>query len=126
MDNVKLTADEQEHLITMTSALVVSGSVRDASNGELISRFRLNQGHPEWDAMSRTANLVWSTIDRFHHDFANGTYRQQFTEAVIQGIDNPGYGIKITADGYAPFVSRIIGANEGNVQLDVKLHPAQD
>jgi RNA polymerase sigma factor (sigma-70 family) len=126
MDDVKLTADEQEHVITMTSALVVSGSVRDASTGELIPRFRLTQGHPEWNPMNGTTNPVWSTIDRFHHDFANGTYRQQFTEAVIQGINNPGYFLKVTADGYAPFVSRIIGANEGNVQLDVKLNPAQD
>ena len=35
-----------------------------------------------------------------------------------------GYVLKFTADGYAPFVSRAIATNEGNVELDVTLHRA--
>jgi hypothetical protein len=35
-----------------------------------------------------------------------------------------GWKLRFEADGYAPFVSRVIGPEEGKVRLDVKLRPA--
>jgi RNA polymerase sigma factor (sigma-70 family) len=125
-DNVPITSDNEEHVITLAPALTVSGSVRDAATGELISRFKVIEGYPEWTPMNNSTNPVWSTLDRFQHTFGEGTYHLDFEEAVIGGIKNPGYILKFSADGYAPFISRVIGPDEGKVQMDVTLRPAKD
>ncbi len=125
LDDIEVTSDDQEHVITMSRALVVAGEVRDASTGELIPHFRIAEGYPQWNPMDGTTNPTWSSIERFWHDFGNGTYRQSFEEAVIGGTKNPGYFLKFMADGYAPFVSRVIGPDEGEIKLDVSLTPAK-
>jgi len=125
-NGVPITSDNEEHVITLSSALTVSGSVRDASTGELIPRVNIIEGFPEWTPMNNSTNAVWSTIDRFQHNFGGGRYNLDLGEAVINGTKNPGYILKFSADGYAPFVSRVIAPNEGKVQLDVALRPSKD
>ena len=124
-DNIAITSDNEEHVITLSSALTASGSVRDASTGELIPHFNVVEGYPEWTPMNNSTNPVWSTLDRFQHNFAGGTYHLGFEEAVIGGTKNPGYILKFSADGYAPFISRVIGPDEGNVQMEVTLRPSK-
>jgi RNA polymerase sigma factor (sigma-70 family) len=126
LDEVSIQSDNEEHVITMSSALVVSGNVRDEFSGELVPHFQIVEGFPQWNPADSSTNPMWGTFDRFHHEFANGTYHQEFSEAVIGGEKNPGYILKFTADGYAPFISRLIAPDEGNVKMDVALHPAKD
>ena len=124
VDGVKIRPDGEEHIITMSPALVVHGAVYDADTGLRIPRFRIVQGWPEPNPVDGTTNAHWSTIGRFWLDFADGAYTNRFEEAVLGGTKNPGYMLKFIADGYAPFVSRAIGPDEGDVQLDVVLHRA--
>ncbi len=125
-DDLAFTADDQEHVITLSRALVVSGGVRDAKTGELVPHFQLLEGYPQWNPMDNSTNPVWSTLGRFQHSFANGAYHLNLEEAVIGGIKNPGYFLKFSADGYAPFISRVVAPDEGNVKLDVTLQPVKD
>ena len=83
------------------------------------------EGYP-WNSTEGATNPTWSTLDRFRHNYANGSYHKAFEEPVIVEATNAGYILKFTADGYAPFISRVIGPEEGNVQLDVSLRPAKD
>jgi RNA polymerase sigma factor (sigma-70 family) len=126
LDDVKIAADDQEHVITLTRGLVVSGTVRDAATGELIPRFQMLEGYPHSNPSDGKTNATWSTLDRFRHNYANGTYHEQFDEPVVLATENAGYMLKFTADGYAPFISRVIGPEEGNVQLDVSLRRAKE
>jgi RNA polymerase sigma factor (sigma-70 family) len=126
LDDVKITADDQEHVITLTPGVIVSGTVRDASTGELIPRFQMIEGYPQGNPADGKTNATWSTIDRYTHNYANGSYHEQFDEPVVLAATNAGYILKFTANGYAPFISRVIGAEEGSVRLDVSLRPARD
>ncbi len=124
VDGVKVHPDGEEHVITLPAALVVHGAVYDAETGQRIPRFRLVQGWPSWNPVTGTTNAEWSTIGRFWLDFANGAYTNTFEEAVMGGTENRGYILKFQAEGYAPFISRVIQPDEGDVKLDVVLHRA--
>ena len=121
---IMIRPDGAEHVIKLTTALVVHGTVSDKSTGERIPKFRIAQGWPQWNPVNSTTNVQWSTIGRFWLDFSGGAYSHTFEEGVIGGQNNPGYVLKFMADGYTPFISRVIGANEGEVELNVTLHPA--
>ncbi len=125
--DAQVTADGEDHVITLKqqSELVVSGTVRDASTGELIPQFQMLEGYP-WDSTEGATNPTWSTLDRFRHRYAGGSYHQTFDEPVIVEATNAGYILKFTAEGYAPFISRVLGPDEGHVQLDVSLRPAKE
>jgi RNA polymerase sigma factor (sigma-70 family) len=124
VDDVKIRPDGEEHIITLPSALVVHGRVWDADTNLRIPRFRIVQGWPTWNPVNGTTNAEWSTLGRFWLDFANGAYTNRFEEALMGGTENRGYMLKFMADGYAPFVSRVIGPDEGDVELNVVLHRA--
>ena len=130
-NQVKVAADGQEHLVTLSSAVVVSGSVRDADTGELIPRFRVITGWPQTDWLMSpdgkgppvpTVQGSWPTIDRYWVNYTGGTYRHVLEEPALYGTQNPGFMLKFDAEGYAPFVSRVIAADEADVHLDVTLH----
>jgi len=124
VDGIKVRPDGQEHTVTLPTALVVHGSVSDQLTGQPIPHFRIAQGWPEWNPVNNTTNADWSTIGRFWLDFANGTYSNRFEEAVVGGTDNRGYFLKFMAEGYAPYISRVIRPDEGDVQLNVSLRRA--
>ena len=124
VDDVNIRPDGEEHVITLPSALVVHGAVYDADTGRRIPRFRIVQGWPRWNPVDGTTNAEWSTIGRFWLDFQSGAYTNIFEEAVVGGTENRGYILKFQADGYAPYISRVIRPDEGDVKLDVVLHRA--
>jgi len=124
VDGVTIQPDGKEHLVTLPPALVITGTVRDAENGQPIPRFRIITGWPSPDHATGKMNALWSAIDRFWLTFTGGEYRHAFEEPLVVGTENRGYLLKFEADGYAPFVSRLLGANEGEVRLDVILRPA--
>jgi RNA polymerase sigma factor (sigma-70 family) len=124
VDGQNLTPDGQEHVIVLPSAVTISGTVRDGATGELIPSFKLIAGWPETNSVTGAVSGHWSGIDRFWMSFSGGKFHHVFEEGVLGGTPNPGYMFKVVADGYAAFVTRVVAANEGDVQLDVTLHAA--
>jgi RNA polymerase sigma factor (sigma-70 family) len=114
----KIHPDGEEHVVTLLPAVVVSGSVRDAANDQIIPRFRLVYGWP-WLPWDGSKNINWNASE----NFGSGEFHHSFEMPSITGITNPGYVLKIEAEGYTPFISRTIRPDEGEVRLDVKLHP---
>ena len=121
---VSVRPDGEEHLITLNKALTIHGIVWDEATGLRIPQFRIAKGWPEWNPADNSTNAHWSTIGRYWLDFTGGTYHDSFDEPVILGTENRGYILKFIADGYAPFISRVIGPDEGDVELNVTLHRA--
>jgi RNA polymerase sigma factor (sigma-70 family) len=125
--DVKLTPDGHEHTITLPPALVISGTVCDAASGEPIPKFRLFTGFPEIcfvRGLGPTTKGNWNTGADNRRTFEGGRFRQVLEEPVLGGDDDPSFIFKFEAEGYAPAVSRVVGAYEGEVQLDVALRRA--
>jgi RNA polymerase sigma factor (sigma-70 family) len=114
---LKARAGRAELVVSLLTNLVVSGTVRDAITGKPIPNFRIRTGRPE------PQGPYFSDIDRFVLNFAGGEFRHAYDEGVTLG-ENLGYLLRFEADGYTPFVSRVIAPDEGSVQLDVILRPA--
>jgi uncharacterized GH25 family protein len=126
LDDVKLQADADEHIITLSPSLVVSGTVVDAATGQGIPKFRIGLAWPQPGPDGKTQPR-FSNIDRFWPSFANGEFRHSLEEPLIMGLPaNPGYMLRFEAEGYAPNLSRVINADEGQVRLEVKLSQASD
>jgi len=130
---IKVHPDGQEHLITLSPALIISGTVRDAETGDLIPRFKMITGWPQTNWVPDPADSAklltkvegrWPTIERYWVNFSGGTYKHVLEEPALYSDPNPGYVLKIEAEDYAPFISRTIAADEGNVQLDAAMHRA--
>lgn len=123
-DEVTVRPDGKEHLITLTPALTISGSVSDASSGKAVPRFRIITGWPNWNPSDNTTNYQWSTLDRFWLSFDGGKFHHCYEEPVIGGTADPAFVFKFEADGYAPFITRAVKAAEGEVRFDVAMRPA--
>ena len=152
--DVMPTPDGHEHPITLPPALVISGTVRDAASGEPVPKFRLVTGFPEVRfargpgfttnvgavarsleeriemssalraAWVRTTNGNWNTGAWNRHSFEGGQFRHVLRQPVLALDDSPSFIFKFEAEGYAPAISRAVGAYEGEVQLDVALRRA--
>ena len=107
--NVLVTADGEEHVITLTPALTVSGTVRDAATDKPIPQFTLSPS---------AAVITWRNGVAFN----DGTFRYVDDEALF-GSKTP-RRFKFEAEGYAPLVSREMQPDAGEVQLDIKMQPA--
>jgi RNA polymerase sigma factor (sigma-70 family) len=113
--NVQVKADGEEHLVTLHAAQTISGSVRDAATSQPISTFRIVTGEVRLPPSADGTNVDWGRSQTFR----GGTFRFQ--------DDNPGAGskeYKFEADGYAPFVTRMVGPDEGDVSFGIVLYPA--
>lgn len=106
-----------ELVVNLHSNLVVTGTVRDAITGAAIPKFRVRAGKPD------TQGPHFSDLDRFVLNFAGGEFRHTYDEAATLG-ENKGYLLRFEADGYEPYVSRLIAPDEGYAELEVILRPA--
>jgi RNA polymerase sigma factor (sigma-70 family) len=121
-DQVIAKADGEEHTVTLSPALTLFGTVRDAASGEPVPHFRIVTGWPRLALPAHTTNLQWQSADRAPWiSSGDGKYRQTVAEA---GSREARLVFKFEADGYAPFVTRAVRADEGAVQIDVLLRPA--
>ena len=120
---VAIHPDGQEHTITLSPALTISGSVRDAGSGEPIPRFQMYIGLPERQP-DGSVGPSWGT--GMSQTFGAGKFQQVLQAPVVTGRTNRGYILRFQAEGYEPFVTRVFRADEGQVQLDVKLSKAAE
>ncbi|MFN7139309.1 MAG: sigma-70 family RNA polymerase sigma factor [Limisphaerales bacterium] len=121
-----IRADGEEHLVKLSPAVVVRGTVRD-ERGEFISRFRIAVGTPQ-EAAKKTS-VKWGLNPDEWLNFTGGSYEHTFEHwdslhHLSPNIKNPGYVLKFEADGHASFISRVIRPDEGDVRLDVALKRA--
>ncbi len=121
-----LRPGEAEHIFKLLPALVVRGTVRNDA-GESIPRFHIVVGWPDPDSKP---GVHWGMNESEWLTFSGGKYEHTFDERDINslhsdGTANPGYVLKFEADGCKSFLSRLIAADEGEVQLDVTLERAE-
>lgn len=121
---VLVPADGVEHTVSLKPALTISGTVRDASTGKPIPHFRVITGWPD-PSIDDTNAVMWSTIDRFWVTFDGGDFRHVYEEPVVNGMPGDSqYVFKFDAEGYAPFITRIVNASEVAARFEVALRPA--
>ncbi|MDA7510286.1 carboxypeptidase regulatory-like domain-containing protein [Verrucomicrobia bacterium] len=118
--------DDREHQVTLPPALTVTGVIVDQETGLPIPEVRMITGWPRHPSEKENPQPIWSDLGRFWVDFSGGEFYHSYKEPAISGIPNPGYLLKFEAKGYAPYVTRLIEANEGVVQLEIKLVQAEE
>lgn len=107
-----LVAREKEYVFYPPPALVISGNVLDAKTGKPIPKFRVIPG------LRGSDHIDWSRRDSY--DASGGKYK------VIRTHDYPSHLVRIEAEGYRIATSREMKSNEGNVEIDFHLEPAED
>lgn len=125
-NGVKIRPDGEEHVIVLPPAVVISGTVRDATSGEPIPHFKIVTGWPVTNFVDQSVSGHWSSFERDWLSFSDGQFRHAFEAPLIFGTPNPGYMLRLEAEGYAPFISRPIRADEAEVHLDVTLQHAAE
>jgi RNA polymerase sigma factor (sigma-70 family) len=114
--NVEVTGDGEEHLVTLHAARTISGNAHDAVLHQPIATFRIFMGVVEPRPSEGGTNVQWNRSRTFH----DGTF--SFRENDIFGAIPRQY--KFEADGYAPFVTRVVQPDEGDVLFDILLYPS--
>jgi hypothetical protein len=123
VEDVKIPADGVEHTVTMPPALKISGTVRDAMSGVPIPKFKVIAGHAQsYVPPGETKEQIyWSPIDRHWLSAANGKFERVWEEPIVFGAKENRFAFKIEADGYRPFLTRIVAASEAEVKFDIAL-----
>lgn len=111
-----VVANDREQTFVLGSPTTVKGAVVDGHTGEPVKRFRVAPG-----VQRQEGNLVsvWQPADSRGKWFTDGRYSFTFDE------DGRAYAVRIEADGYLPFESRFVDANELEVTIDVALTKGQ-
>lgn len=121
---IKVTPDGQEHVVTLIPGLEISGTVNDAATGRPIPSFKMVAGYPSTNPVTHEVVNHWSSIDRFWANYTGGKFHRVWTEAVLGGKWVPPFVFKITADGYQPFVTRVVDTSERRAEFDIALQPS--
>ncbi len=106
---------DEEFVFAPPPALVVSGSVVDAKTKKPIPKFRVIPGLRNSDPL---IGMDWNK--RESYDATGGQYQVHFTR------EYPAHLVRIEADGYQVAISRDILSDEGSVNFDFELEPAED
>ncbi|TWU47159.1 Thiol-disulfide oxidoreductase ResA [Rubripirellula tenax] len=108
----KLSASDEEQVVTFIRPLMVSGKVVDATTKQPIEEFEVIQGMQfegsDWINWERQSSKLGSA----------GTFQSTF------GFPRPGHLLRIEAKGYAPMDSRVLRSDEGEVSLSFELEPS--
>jgi RNA polymerase sigma factor (sigma-70 family) len=118
--NITIDAAVSEQTITLSPSLIIHGTVTDAATGRAIPEFQIIEG----GRLNGATNPIWTPPSRFWLNFTRGTYSNSFEEPAIGVSENPGFYLKVVADGYEPSISRFIESSEGNVELNFALQAA--
>ncbi len=129
VSDYKVRPDSTEHVVILTrrpaNPLEVQGDVRDSETGELIPKFRVIIGSPQWRyPQKKDYAPLWGTEERFWHIFSQGSFKLLLRESVVSGREKDGYLLKFEADGYASYITGLIPADSGKVNLNIKMQKA--
>jgi len=112
-----MTAREEPYVFTVPKALVISGSVVDAATQEPIEKFRITPGI-RTDEPGYGEGVQWT--DNETYESTGGKYRIRITRAY------PAHLVRIAADGYKVAISREFKPDQGDVNYNFRLEPAED
>ena len=110
----KIPADGVEHSVTLLAARTIWGTVRDAVTGQPIPSFRIVSRPADSPGPQGQTSSFWGN-DQI---FSGGNFRDVDTSTAA------GLIFKFEAEGYAPFITRVLGKEESEVQFDLALQPA--
>lgn len=110
-----LRAREEEYVFTPPQALVVSGRVIDANTKKPVAMFRVTPGYRDSNTGLRA---IWNSEDAYEPN--SDQFRIRFRRTF------PVHIVRIEANGYKSAVSRDIKPDEGAVNVDFELLPAED
>jgi RNA polymerase sigma factor (sigma-70 family) len=116
----KVRPDGEEHRVTLAPALKIIGTVQDEKTGKPIPRFKIITGAP---GKGQSAPF-WSTIERYWMEFNDGHFERNLEQPISFHREQNNYIFKIEADGYAPFITRVVRAEEECARFDLRLKPA--
>ncbi len=121
-------SDGEERTIALSreAGVVVSGAVTDATTGQPVPAFRAVCGTLLVTGPFPTnGTFAPSRSSEDWFKFGGGKFRLELGHFLGMYAKRFGVMLKFEADGYAPSLSRVIGPDEGEVQLNVALVPAR-
>lgn len=126
-DEVMVRPDGTEHLVILSPALKIAGTVRDAHTGRAVENFKVITGWPQvsYNSGTKQVSATWSTLERFWMPFSGGKFEHLFEEPVISGTPERVFIFKIEAEGYKSHVTREVKAEERSAWFEVELEPSQ-
>lgn len=124
---VSLSADGTVQVVVlepMLPAQIIRGVVRDDTTGEPVARFRVREGSPTRRREGQI-DADWYPNSSMHaHDFHGGRFELKFTNDANDDPSRFRRLFHISAEGYESGITRVVQGNEGEVELEVDLHPA--
>jgi RNA polymerase sigma factor (sigma-70 family) len=117
---IRVRPSEEERIITLEYALTIKGNVSDSS-GTALDHYRIGTGWPERTFAADKLVPRWSDIDRFWLAFSRPNFEFTMDEPVIHGSEDRGYFFKFEAEGFIPFVTRLIDPKEREVIMNITL-----
>ena len=114
-EDVSLTADDQEHVVVLKSALRVTGRVTDAKTGQPVPHFTIIPVN-DWDA-DQHADLFHVNRDDAR-EFSDGQYTLDVVNARVA------QRLRIEAEGYRTAMSDAFHVGQPDRTCDFPLQPA--
>ena len=102
---------DEPHVVTLRRPVVFDLRVSDAATGEPLTDWTLTPG------TEFSGRLSWS----------NWMKKRVTSESYRHAVDHTseGYAVRVEAEGYVPFVSRVLRLGDGEVRVDAALKPAE-
>jgi hypothetical protein len=102
----------------------VSGTVTDSTTGKLIDDFLMT---PRYALANRTPSVVGEWEEYDGERFQGGSCDLWYDHSLPVGsIAPPGWQFLIEAEGYEPFVTRVLRNDDCSAQLVCRLSPLVD
>jgi protocatechuate 3,4-dioxygenase beta subunit len=108
----RVTAGE-ESVMTLRRSVSISGRIRDAATGKPIDQAQVEVGAPD----ARTGEVRWARRPQVF-----GIQGRLQTRVDVD--QTPEFRLRIRANGYEPFESRVFRGDEGQVEYDVSMKKA--
>ena len=127
--NIRLAADGTEHPIAMQAEvhLTLEGTVTDAQDHTPVPTFRIAVGAPmpnPFQEMGTPESAMFLENDSTWQQYAGGHFRHAFSKEELRFAHEARVMIRAEADGYEPWLSKVIESNAGEVHLQIELQKA--
>jgi protocatechuate 3,4-dioxygenase beta subunit len=111
----EVVANDREQTFVLARPVTIKGSVTDSETGEVVSRFKVTPG-AYWRGGTKA---TWQDSESWVKWFTEGRYSYTFSG------DGTAYAVRIEAEGYVPYESRFVDANESEATIDIALTKGQ-